>query len=79
MPASLTALPATDALTLRDATIGEGLILNRPAGGSLELLEVRDGSARLLGAYTDVLDAWAAVDVLDLAALEAGVPARFAA
>lgn len=68
-PASLSAVSCTDALTLRDATIGDGVILDRPAGGGFELLEVRQGAATLLGTYADLREAWAAIDVLDLAAL----------
>jgi hypothetical protein len=54
-----------DALDLRDAVIGDGVLLIPDRDGTLSLYSVAGGYARALGTFGDAAGAWAALDALD--------------
>lgn len=51
--------------------LGDGLVLGRRSDRRVKLVALIGGQAQPLGTFTDVRDAWRAVDAVDLAALAA--------
>jgi hypothetical protein len=56
-----------DVLDIRDAVIGDGVILHKAADGELVLHTVTAGRACSLGRFGSAREAWQAIDALDLA------------
>jgi hypothetical protein len=54
-----------DALELRDAILGHGVVLNETPGGGFVLHLVTAGHVRPLGWFSDAAAAWGALDALD--------------
>lgn len=54
-----------DALELRDAILGDGVVLNEESDGELLLHAVAGGRVRPLGRFGGAAAAWRAVDELD--------------
>ena len=54
-----------DSLELREAIVGDGVVLNEAPDGELLLHAVQAGRARRLGRFEGAASAWRAVDELD--------------
>lgn len=58
---------AVDSMDLRDAVIGDGLMLTKGSDHRLVIHTLDAGRARLLGKFDDAAEAWAALDELEAA------------
>ena len=54
-----------DDLTLRDAVLGEALVLIESGGGELTLHELTGGHVHPIGSFANAAEAWEAVDAVD--------------
>jgi hypothetical protein len=66
---------STPDLDLDAAVVGDGLLMSRRPPGPFVIFALESGRARRIGAFSDVREAWEAIDALDLAAA-AAPPAR---
>lgn len=50
---------------VRDAVLGDGVVVNRTSSGGFVIHSVIDGTPRELGSFDTIAEAWNAIDQLD--------------
>jgi hypothetical protein len=60
-------VPSSGGDGIRDAVVGDSLVLSRASGGGFDIYGVGDGDPRQPGHFDTSAAAWMAIDALDLA------------